>query len=89
MTNLRRNRITTWSGGVPGQVTSYVTEERVRYAPSGGRYRMRHVKVSLPDSSVWQRRGSNAMDAIKIRRKVGPTTDEGQGPKALRDLLKL
>lgn len=50
---------------------------------------MRHVKVSLPDNSVWRGRGSNAMNAIKIRRKVGSTTDEGQGPKALRDLLKL
>ncbi|MGW0536337.1 hypothetical protein [Streptomyces sp. NPDC003032] len=77
----------TWTGGVLGKVISYVTEEKDRFTPSGGQYRMRHVAVRTPDGSTWRGRGGNAMDAITIRRVTGPATDN-EGPKALRGLLK-
>ncbi|MBP5897900.1 hypothetical protein ACKI1I_46265 [Streptomyces turgidiscabies] len=52
-----RKRFATWSGGVLGKVTSYVTEERVRSTPSGGQYRMRHVTVQPWMQSQAQLRG--------------------------------
>ncbi|MFC4506690.1 MULTISPECIES: hypothetical protein [Streptomyces] len=85
----KRKESATWTGGVLGKVTRYETEERDRYTPSGGRYRMRHVTVRTPDDSTWRGRGSTAMDAITIRRVTKSTSKDGKGSKVLRDLLKI
>lgn len=66
----------TCSGGGLDKVINHVTEERDRYTPSGGRYRMRHVEVRTPDGSKWRGRSSNAMHVIKLRRISTPSIDE-------------
>ncbi|MEU9167758.1 hypothetical protein AB0D34_08180 [Streptomyces sp. NPDC048420] len=52
-TGAARSRFASWSSGVLGKVTSYVTEEGIRYTPNG-HYRMRHVTVRTPDGSTWR-----------------------------------
>lgn len=84
-----RKRFITWPGGELGKVISHWYEDRIRVTPNGGRYRLRHVRVRTPDGAMWRGRGSTGMDVITIRRVVKKKSDDGKGPKVLRDLLKL
>lgn len=83
-----RKRFATWTGGVLGKVTRYETEERDRYTPSGGRYRMRHVTVRTPTA----RHGVGAAAPRWTRSRSGAShsrSPTNKGPKVFCDLLKI
>lgn len=60
-------RLTTWTGAPLAVVTSYGVGSK-RFTPTGGHYRLRTVRARTPDGAEWYGSGSNAMDAITIRR---------------------
>lgn len=60
-------RLTTWTGATLAVITSYGVGSK-RYTPSNGTYRMRTLRARTPDGADWYGSGSNAMDAITIRR---------------------
>lgn len=60
-------KLTTWTGGELGTVTS-LTRGRKIYTKNGS-HRLRSVTVRTPDGAEWYGRGSDNADIITIRRK--------------------
>jgi hypothetical protein len=57
----------TWTGAKLGTVVSYGVGSP-QFTPTGGRARMRYVRVRTPDNVLWYGSGGADMDAITIRR---------------------